>query len=825
MKIRNEPLSLNFHLPEIKTNHRFSKSLKDNNKELLIKKLNDNNTLKYQRNGNIVNHIKSWSRNISKINFKKRKSSSSNEENNINDNKLSSINYIKKKNKPSYNLTISSTFKDKKREQDLNKNNTLLNSNFIKYSSIHNEKNNSLITSNFINRNIYKSISDNYNLYENKNNGNKKYIINNRYLDYYYSDYNTPNKTNHKNFDLSTINIKKINNKFNKLSKDSNINSNYLNSCFDINIKNRNNYKINLTNKKININNDDISQNSIFINNDKNIFKDLEIEKVHHKKNRKYHLSQKTKKLGRNISNISNIKFKLIVPGFMNSSINNFKENIMKNLEDTKISKNNINSINEPLLKDLKYHENKNNVDNFILILKQHIIIENELNNIFGKINNQNDIKDNNNILKSLINEYNIFFNQLYDICFEINIFILKEYNNFLQKIIKVLICLYCLIFIIIALYDIYLCINIIKTHYIDIFKNISFCLYNIFLKFIFIDLKNYKYKDLSFISSIKNLYENNPKYKIKSNLSNDEVFSLLQKHLDIIIDSFLKKLNNNNIFISEILLSLKDILSDINKKDLLNIIDICLNVFLYTLLDKNIQKALLNETCIKRRNSLNSVPYLPPISDVSKYKYTLVLDMDETLGHFISNEIKNKYFSNYGYLIYDDKNNFNKNSENKDKLKVGLFLIRPYAKYFLEELNKMFYEIVIFTAGTKEYCDKIIDILDLNNDLIKYRLYRSHLSLRNINNDVKDLSLLGRDLSKIIIIDNYPDNYKLQQDNGLPINSWTGDINDTSLKDLLYIMKYLVKNNVDDVREIIRKIKMQLNENDINYAKIKLKK
>ena len=51
---------------------------------------------------------------------------------------------------------------------------------------------------------------------------------------------------------------------------------------------------------------------------------------------------------------------------------------------------------------------------------------------------------------------------------------------------------------------------------------------------------------------------------------------------------------------------------------------------------------------------------------------------------------------------------------------------------------------------------DKVLDILDINNNLIKYRLYRTHLSLRNINNDVKDLSLLGRDLSKVIMVDNF---------------------------------------------------------------------
>jgi len=145
----------------------------------------------------------------------------------------------------------------------------------------------------------------------------------------------------------------------------------------------------------------------------------------------------------------------------------------------------------------------------------------------------------------------------------------------------------------------------------------------------------------------------------------------------------------------------------------------------------------------------------------------------------------------------------------------------------FLEKLNNLFFEIVIFSAGTKEYCDKVLDILDLNNNLIKYRLHRSHLSLRNINNDVKDLSLLGRDLSKVIMIDNFSENYKLQQDNGLPINSWTGDASDTSLRDLIPIMNYIVENNVEDVRHIVKKIKSQLNnfsKSEFNYEKINLK-
>ena len=809
--MKNETLSLDFHLPELKNNNRFSSSVKENNKKQLVIKLKDKNIIKFQSIP-----IKNWSRNISNMNFIKRKESSINEDNNIKNDKVSSIIHKKNNNKLGYNLTLSCTLKEK-REQDSNKTNIVLNNNIIKYT---NYKSGNTTLFNGKNKNItnFDSSGEN-NLYENKKNIKIK-RSNNRY-DNYYSDYYTPNKIKQiKKFELSTINITKINNIFKKFSKDEKI--------LDNKNKNKNYSKADLSNNNSNsnkgnknlINYDDSTQNSIFSNNN-NI---KELEKVHMKNKRKYHISQNQKNSSKNIININNIKYKLMAPSLMNASRSNLKGHIFKSLEEQKIS-NNIN-INEPLLKNLKYHETINNVNNFILIIKQHINIENEFNNIFDKINNSNNknVKNKLNMVKSLISKYNLFFNSLNDISFEINIFVRNEYNNLIQKIIKILICFHCLIFIILTLYDINTCLNIIQIHYLDIFKKISFCLYNFFLKFIINDLKNNKYNDLSFVDSINDIYIINPRYKIKSSLSNNDIFSLIHKNNEILIDIFKKKLyTNNNNFMSEILLSLKTLISDIQKKGLLNIIDTCLNIFLYTILNKNFQKAISNSNYPKTKISLNSVPYLPPISDLSNYKYTVVLDMDETLGHLITNEIKNKYFSNYGYLISDDKNNFNKNSENKDKIKVGLFLIRPYAKFFLEELNNLLYEIVIFTAGTKEYCDKVLDILDINNNLIKYRLYRSHISLRNINKDVKDLSLLGRDLNKIIIIDNFPDNYKLQQDNGLPINSWTGDINDTSLKDLLNIMKYFVEKNVKDVRDIIRKIKVQLNSNNYNYSKLDL--
>ena len=56
-----------------------------------------------------------------------------------------------------------------------------------------------------------------------------------------------------------------------------------------------------------------------------------------------------------------------------------------------------------------------------------------------------------------------------------------------------------------------------------------------------------------------------------------------------------------------------------------------------------------------------------------------------------------------------------------------------------------------------KSYADLIVDGLDPDG-IIKHRLYRQHCGVQNENGEdfvVKDLRLLGRDLTKTIIVDN----------------------------------------------------------------------
>ena len=69
----------------------------------------------------------------------------------------------------------------------------------------------------------------------------------------------------------------------------------------------------------------------------------------------------------------------------------------------------------------------------------------------------------------------------------------------------------------------------------------------------------------------------------------------------------------------------------------------------------------------------------------------------------------------------------------------------------------------------------------------------------------IKDLSRLGRDLSKTIIVDNVPENFLLQQSNGIFITSWFDDVTDTALYKLGAILKNQSILQSDDLREALK--------------------
>ena len=155
-------------------------------------------------------------------------------------------------------------------------------------------------------------------------------------------------------------------------------------------------------------------------------------------------------------------------------------------------------------------------------------------------------------------------------------------------------------------------------------------------------------------------------------------------------------------------------------------------------------------------------MPYLKATTDK---RYTLVLDLDETLVHYNEVAAAQSARSRTSCVVEDDGG--------------GFFRIRPYAREFLAQMSD-YYELVIFTCGMQDYADWVLDNLD-HERKIDARLYRQHAE-REGTLFVKGLSKLGRDLKRVIIVDNLAQNFSRQSENGILIRSWFDDKEDRAL-------------------------------------------
>ena len=311
-----------------------------------------------------------------------------------------------------------------------------------------------------------------------------------------------------------------------------------------------------------------------------------------------------------------------------------------------------------------------------------------------------------------------------------------------------------------------YFCIIIITFYFLSkdeiLYKYNSVKIHLLFIQYIYSSLCYIGYQDLN-SKNIKRFFQ---EYHFKKKVSIIQCTTSIIKLLFDEKEEY-NSLNNvlKQLMINARITKVEDITKIINQTILF-----CFNTkskgqspFTYFKQRNSAINNIYNSSINPKKEEINNeekYPLVPFIRTSMRKKFCLVLDLDETISHSLK--------LNFGYY----------------------FLLRPGVIEFLTELSEL-YEIIIFTSSPKIYADNIIDKIDEKNNLISHRLYKSHVIFER-GKSVKKLNLIGRDLNKIIFVDNMKCNAKYNPKNLYLIPSWTDDIYDDELLKLKNKLKYI---------------------------------
>ncbi len=278
---------------------------------------------------------------------------------------------------------------------------------------------------------------------------------------------------------------------------------------------------------------------------------------------------------------------------------------------------------------------------------------------------------------------------------------------------------------------------------FIDIFSSIS--------KINEIDIHNYFYSHLFLNSSI-----DKPKPKKNFVKKHNKIY----EEYNINTETNETTLNRPSIPITKITEDLKDI-NALVENDI-------------KLFSKQKNKEQENNIILDYEKNRASPPFL---KNKNQKKYTLVLDLEETLVHINQ---------------------------------LGECILRPGLYKFLKNI-KPYYELVSFSNESKYSSEPIIDIIEEKKKYFDYNLYREHLTFIG-KEFIKDLSKLGRDIKKVIVVDNIANNYKLNPENGIQILPFFGENNDDNvIEELKKILILFYKDKLEDLRIGIKRYRKDI--------------
>ena len=595
---------------------------------------------------------------------------------------------------------------------------------------------------------------------------------------------NNTNVTSSEN--LPVIKKIKINNNNSKYFNDNNNNNNNIN---------RNNNNNNINNNNINnISNNNISNNNITNNNINN----------------------------NNINN--NITNNNIIINNANNKINEDKKSIYNKIINYS---NNIINKNNKLLDDrniIEINDNSSSIgssqstesNSYTIELEILYILDEKMKLIINRINNYQICKNEcynyiqyyfsnqfyNKILNFFLNKKNKYNISCY-IKIEILCFFLCydiSFSSFFNQAAILLKTIFNIIHTNYLLLYYYIIINLIKNNY----NNNS-------LKKILIllegepsitQIKNQEINEFNIIKIIVNNLKNiNNYYKMiidniygKYNNIKDDSFKFpnCNKNIELI-----KSKSNQYKYINIISSFFFDAYRKLNNYDFIE-----LQKFFYLFLNQNNnQKKIINNNNIKKlpiSNNNRIIYYLPKIKKC--FKYSLVLDLDETLISFQQN-----------YNTYDI-NNFINDINTK-------LILRPGLIEFLHNM-KQFYELILFSSGTSDYVDPIVKYIEKNENFFEFVLYRQHISFDERGEYFKNLNLLNRNIKNILIIDDMEKNFKLQKENGICIKPFYGDFQkDINILNLLGQILMKIRIDADETGDI--RISLNKEKKNIIYSKV----
>ena len=212
----------------------------------------------------------------------------------------------------------------------------------------------------------------------------------------------------------------------------------------------------------------------------------------------------------------------------------------------------------------------------------------------------------------------------------------------------------------------------------------------------------------------------------------------------------FLSNIKNNDYF--------KNKINYIEKKKIENIIN--------NNCDNNINnKESSEEKYLKNENIL-------PDFDDKKYKYSLFIELDETLVHY-----------------YEEGNNY-------------FVKVRCGAEDFIKTMSG-FCEIIIVSTSSKEYTDIIVKNINKDNNYINHTIYKE------LYDDEKflDFSKINRDIKKCIFICHTDEFFNAPKNNIVKLSEFLGEETD---REIVYLNLELMKlsvNYIDNVSTIIKDI------------------